>query len=275
MSKYQPNSIDDLIANAKMQLGDGVIKINVSYDQCVMAVQKAIDLYVEYHYDATEHVYVATELTPEDAEKGYITTPKEVVNVIRILGTQTYPSAYGTNMRVRGSHVGSWLSGGNIANLGDARGVVGSSNRLTSIYLAEAHRAFFNKIVYPNIPIDWNKNSKRIRFLGDMSRQCNCNPNNPNALVYEAYVVNEDLHFDCQNDIQANTTFYDNEWLKEYSAARIAKFWGQNLSKFDVQLATGMQMNGAAILDKAERDIERLEEQLFARYTYPAMMITG
>ena len=275
MSLYHPQNIEELIQAAKIHLGEGVIQINTSEQQDVLAAKKAISMYTDYHYDATERVFISQEITAADMENNYINTAPNVHNVTRVLGVNKIPNLFGRGVGHGGGSNGTSYSThafGSSSGISGG-GAVAAAQALTTYYLSEAHRTFFNSIIFPNIGIDWNAGSKRIRFLGNIRQVLGCSKS---AVVYEARVVNENLQFDCEQPEGEGSCFYDNEWLIEYTAAQIQKMWGQNLSKFsNINIASGFDFNGEQILQGAQENIEKLEEQLFSRYTLPAMMIIG
>jgi len=62
--------------------------------------------------------------------------------------------------------------------------------------------------------------------------------------------------------------------LKKYVTALIKKQWGQNLSKFEgVQLPGGVTLQGRQILEDANTEIEKLEEQSNLLQTESAIMM--
>ena len=67
---------------------------------------------------------------------------------------------------------------------------------------------------------------------------------------------------------------YNDVWLKKYVTALIKKQWGQNLSKFEgVQLPGGVTLQGRQILEDANTEIEKLEEQSNLLQTESAIMM--
>ena len=62
--------------------------------------------------------------------------------------------------------------------------------------------------------------------------------------------------------------------MKKYVTALIKKQWGQNLSKFEgVQLPGGVTLQGRQILEDANTEIEKLEEQSNLLQTESAIMM--
>ena len=70
------------------------------------------------------------------------------------------------------------------------------------------------------------------------------------------------------------TDIYNDVWLKKYVTALIKRQWGQNLSKFEgVQLPGGVTLQGRQILEDANTEIEKLEEQSNLLQTESAIMM--
>ena len=67
---------------------------------------------------------------------------------------------------------------------------------------------------------------------------------------------------------------YNDLFLKQWVTALIKKQWGQNLSKFEgVQLPGGVTLQGRQILEDANTEIEKLEEQSNLLQTESAIMM--
>jgi methyl coenzyme M reductase gamma subunit len=92
-----------------------------------------------------------------------------------------------------------------------------------------------------------------------------------NAVTSGEYII-----IDCYRKIDPTqfTDVYNDVWLKKYVTALIKKQWGQNLSKFEgVQLPGGVTLQGRQILEDANTEIEKLEEQSNLLQTESAIMM--
>ena len=92
-----------------------------------------------------------------------------------------------------------------------------------------------------------------------------------NAVTSGEYIV-----IDCYRKIDPTqfTDVYNDVWLKKYVTALIKKQWGQNLSKFEgIQLPGGVTLQGRTILEDANTEIEKLEEQSNLLQTESAIMM--
>jgi hypothetical protein len=69
---------------------------------------------------------------------------------------------------------------------------------------------------------------------------------------------------------------YDNLWIKDFSVALSMRQWGVNLMKFGgTTLPGGLQHNFQDILSEAKENIERLRLDLLEKYSQPAMFLVG
>jgi hypothetical protein len=86
-------------------------------------------------------------------------------------------------------------------------------------------------------------------------------------IVVEGYsTVNPAEYVNVYNDI----------FLKKYLTALIKKQWGINMKKFSgMQLPGGVEMNGQQIYDEATEEIQRYEEEMLDKYSFPPMGAIG
>ena len=72
------------------------------------------------------------------------------------------------------------------------------------------------------------------------------------------------------------TEIYDNMWVKDYTAAKIKKQWGQNMTKFqNVQMPGGVTLNGEMIYNDAVQELKDLDEQLRTEWETPPLDMIG
>jgi hypothetical protein len=77
-------------------------------------------------------------------------------------------------------------------------------------------------------------------------------------------------------DPDTYTDMWKDRWLQNYATAKIKYQWGSNLTKFEgMQLPGGVQFNGQKILDDAQDEIRRLEEEMNTSYSLPVMDMIG
>jgi len=69
---------------------------------------------------------------------------------------------------------------------------------------------------------------------------------------------------------------WDDRFLKQYTTAKIKYQWGSNLSKFaGVQLPGGVTLDGPRIMEEAQREIDKIEEEMQSYNVLPNEMFMG
>ena len=69
---------------------------------------------------------------------------------------------------------------------------------------------------------------------------------------------------------------YKDRMLKRYVTATFKRQWGSNLSKFDgIQLPGGVQFNGRELMEQAQTEIDKLEDQVQEMYELPPEFTVG
>ena len=73
-----------LIDYCLRRLGEPVVEINVDEDQIEDKVDDALQVYQEFHGDATQRVYYEHQLTQTDIDNKYITVPANILYVTKM-----------------------------------------------------------------------------------------------------------------------------------------------------------------------------------------------
>jgi len=74
----------------------------------------------------------------------------------------------------------------------------------------------------------------------------------------------------------AESDVWDDKFLKSYATAKIKYQWGTNLSKFaGIQMPGGVTLDGPRIMQEAQTEIDKLEEEMFNSNSLPSEIFTG
>ncbi len=72
------------------------------------------------------------------------------------------------------------------------------------------------------------------------------------------------------------TDVWDDRFLKRYATALIKYQWGTNLSKFaGIQMPGGVTLDGPRIMEEAQREIDKIEEEMQSYNVLPSDFIMG
>ena len=138
-----------------------------------------------------------------------------------------------------------------------------SSTSVIHYQMTMTHLDFLDHILVGERPIRFNQHQNRLYVDMDWQNDVNAN----DFIIIEAYrKLDPTTYTDVFNDI----------YLKRYTTALIKRQWGANLSKFEgVQMLGGVTLNGAALFEQANADIEKLEEQIQLAYELPPDYMIG
>ena len=81
MSATQPASRTELKEYCLRALGKPVIQINVDDDQLEDRIEESLQMFQEYHVDATIKTYLKHQITQDDIDNEYITLTEVTIRV--------------------------------------------------------------------------------------------------------------------------------------------------------------------------------------------------
>ena len=84
MSTSKPATREEFKQFCLRRLGAPLLEINVADEQVEDCIEIAFQYYYDYHYVATEKVYLAHAVTQEDKTIKYITVPDAIIGVMNV-----------------------------------------------------------------------------------------------------------------------------------------------------------------------------------------------
>ena len=237
------------------KLGFPVIDINVDDDQLEDRIDDALQKFRDYHYDGTEEIYLAHQVTAGDVSNTYITVADSIVGVSSILpinsGTIASNSSAGFNIFDINYQI----------RLNDFYNLLSSS--YTYYVIAREHLAMLDMIVTGELPFNYNKKVNQIDIQMDWTGRI---------------AVGDFLVFKATRIVDPTTysKVYNDSWLKSYTTALFKMQWGNNLSKYtNYTLPGGLVVNGEKIYTDAIAEVELLHTKLREEYELPPQMLVG
>ena len=249
MSTSKPASREELKQFCLRRLGAPLLEINVDDDQVEDCIEMSFSYYYDYHYDATEKVYLAHAVTQTDIDNKYLSIDDSVIGVINIL---PLGNSYSTN------------------NLFNLRYQIAlndlfafNTGPFAPYYMALQNVALAEELFVGKQGIRFQRHSNKLYVdiawgekivLGEY-------------MLIEAYQkIDPDTHTDMYND----------RWLQRYTTALIKKQWGENLKKFEgISMPGGVSFNGQKIWDEATDEIQAIEAEMISSYSLPVTDMLG
>jgi len=278
----KPTTRQGLIDYCLRQLGAPVLEINVADEQIDDLVDDTIQYFNERHYDGVEKMYLKYKITQDDIDRGRakgtngvgIVTTTGTANVVGF-GTTTFNFYETSNyIQVPNSVIGvekifkfdtSTISGGMFSikyqlflnDLYHFNSVDLLTYAMTKSYLED-----IDFLLTTEKQVRFNKRQDRLYLDIDWGAQ-----SKDTYLVLECYRA---------LDPESFSQVYNDSFVKKYLTALLKKQWGQNLIKFQgVKLPGGIELNGRAIFEDGQRELEDIKQKMSSEYELPPLDCIG
>lgn len=236
-----PTSRAELVEYILRRLGKPVINIEVDASQIDDRIDDALQMYRDYHFDATTKVYYKHQVTAEDKINKFIPVSEDIQGITRIFDVSGI--ANGSNM----FDIRYQIALNDLYTL--------TQMSIVPFYMTMQHLELLNIVLNGSKPIRFERHMNRLHIDMDW----NIIPEGT-FIVAEAY---QELDPDEFTDI------WSDRWLMKYATALVKKQWGEHLKKFPMQLPGGVVLNGQQIYNEATDEIAEMEERVVHDYSYP------
>lgn len=303
-----PRQLKDLILR---RLGAPVINIEITEDQIYDCIQRALELFGEYHYSGLNKNYYIIKVNEEQAKTGLFNLKWPVFAVQKIVRSNSSVIA-----GMGGGTVYNWvqdfvqqifsnnLQSGQCYSQSTLTGMGGNLQYYTQMM---SSMNLMQDILNPLPEYYYNQQNKQLQVYKNFTEG--------DLLIIEAYTksFNDDLKFEdnynkagtniivgqsqahqytetkYQNPIYYKSDeivqnlystsneqdVFNNRWIKDYATSLVKELWGQILSKHQgMSLPGGITIDGNRLIQEAKEEIEHLREELY-QLTLPDMIIYG
>ena len=266
----KPTSKSELKEYALRRLGKPVLEINVSDDQCDDAIDYTIQKFQQFHYDGAERVYLKHKITQADLDRAASANDSITTSTAgnsTWLESNTYIEIPQHILSIEG--IFSFTDKGT-ANIFDIR----YQMRLNDLYDFTSTQFYHYYMIQQHLgTIDFLlEGIKPTRYIATQNRLYLDMDWQADVLLDQYFVIK------CWRalDPLTWTEIYDNMWVKDYTAAKIKKQWGANMTKFqNVQMPGGVTLNGEMIYNDAVQELKDLDEQLRQQWETPPLDMIG
>lgn len=231
------------------KLGSGVSQINITDEQVDDRVDEALKYFADYHFDGSERTYYKHAVTQDDKDNKYIDLPENMIGAVQIFPIAD-PSIRSDDM----FNIRYQIALNDLYSL--------TSTSLVPYYMVMEHLALISELLVGRQPIRFQRHRQKLEIDMDWEKI-----NVGNYLLVEAYMV---------IDPDEYTKVWSDRWLANYTTALLAEQWATNLMKFkNVPLSGGIMFDADAIMTKAVKDKDKLEEEMIHKYSVPPQDFYG
>ena len=285
----KPTTREELKEYCLRQLGAPVLEINVADEQVDDLLDDTIQYFNERHFDGVEKTYLKYKITQDDIDRGRggtssagITTTG--VGIVTTTGTSTNISGFGTV-------TSNFYETSNFIQVPDS--VIGiekifkfDTSSISGGMFSIKYQLFLNDLYFFN-SVDLLQYSMTKRYLEDIDfllttdKQIRFNQRQNRLYLdidWDAQEANNFLVIECYRalDPADYSKVFNDSFVKKYLTAAIKKQWGQNLIKFQgVKLPGGVELNGRAIYEDGQRELDEIRQRMSSDYELPPMDLIG
>ena len=244
-----PTSREEFKEYCLRKLGKPVIEINVDDDQVEDRIDESLRYYWDYHFDGSDKIYYKHQVTEQNKTDRYIILPENIIGAVRI-----FPIA---DPMVRSDdlfNIRYQIALNDLYTL--------TSVSMVPYYMVMEHLALITEMLVGQQPIRYSRHKNRVYVDMDWGMI-----NVGEYILIEAYEVLDPEIWD---------QVWSDRWLQNYTTAKIKYQWGSNLTKFvGMNLPGGVQFNGEKILNDAQEEITKFEQEMISSYSLPVSDMVG
>ena len=286
----KPTTRDELKEYCLRQLGAPVLEINVADEQVDDLLDDTLQYFNERHYDGVEKTFLKYQITQDDVDRGRGSGSGSVgvtttgVGIVTTTGTSTNVSGLGTI-------TSNFYETSNFIQVPDS--VIGiekifkfDTSSISGGMFSIKYQLFLNDLYFFN-SVDLLTYKMTKSYLEDIDmllttdKQIRFNQRQNRLYLdidWNAQEANNFLVIECYRalDPADYSKVFNDSFVKKYLTAAIKKQWGQNLIKFQgVKLPGGIELNGRAIYEDGQRELDEIRQRMSSDYELPPMDMIG
>lgn len=256
------------------RLGAPVVEINVDGSQIEDRLDDAMQLFSEFHFDGVEKVYLKYQLKQEDIDNGYIVMKAENTGFDDSDRNVTATEAGVTETVALEDLITSVIRVFQLRNTSIGMFDIRYQYALNELYtfgsfdlqnyaMIQQYLNLISDILTPEKQIEFSRVTNKITFPMTLRQEFHAG----DYIIIECYRV---------LDPRIYPEIYNDRLLKKYTTALIKRQWGENLSKFEgITMPGGVTFNGKRMIDEAQAELDKIEEQIINEFELPPNFIVG
>ena len=258
---------EQLVDYCLRRLGEPVIEVNVDEDQIEDKIDDALQLYREFHSDATQRNYYEHQLTDLDIANKFIRLPSRIIYVTKMFSASS-------------SFVGStnMFSFDYQFAMSDFHSLTQSGGGLAYYDQMRSYMELVDMKINGLPIINFTRRLDKLYIWSDIEDGALTAGDHICIECYEVVPTPEDIeNTPLDSGVFPDvSSIYNDMFMKDYTTALIKEQWGMNLSKFEgMQLPGGVILNGRLILEDARGELETLRERMRLEQEEPPFFLVG
>lgn len=298
MSIHAPQNPKELKDAILTRLGAPILNVELTEDMIYNCIQRALELFGEYHYDGLNKGYHAFYIGDDDELYKHGVFDLRGSNIFAV--TKIVRTNIGSITSMDGNATYPWFTDFLLGMAGINGGMGSSCNKFYGPNAFGADLGYFTQLMtymsmmqdmLSPLPDFWyNGANEQLKVMGNFQKR--------DVIIVEVFTLaysgvdktvgntagygyagpadqwtvaeqwdNMDRSLPQRvagEDSMVKQGAYNNRWVKDYATTLSKELLGQVLAKHQgLQLPGGVTLNGERLLEEAEREKERLREELY------------
>jgi len=240
--------LKNYIAN---KLGQGIVRVDITDDQYSAIINDTIQRFYEEIQDGVEEQTLIINIPKSTGMTGIneITLDDTIMSISEMYYADGAPSTNSSIDPFNANYIMADIYRHSI-------NTASTSGTMSLVYVAKTYFEELANMFNRDIAYDFNTFTKKL----------NINQSLKNDIVLACTVYKA----------ISSTNLYSHQFVKRYSVALAKEQWGTNMLKYNgAVLLGGMEMNGQFYIDSAEKDMEKIEEDIWSKWNEPLGIYVG
>ena len=272
MAGYVSNNPKELKDVILRRLGAPIINVEVTTDQIYDCIQRALELFGDYHYDGLHKGYIAFKIGDSELYRnGTFDIKDDRVFAI----TQIIRTNIGSITSMDGNATYPWFTDFLMGMAGINGGMGSSCNRFYGPNAFGADLGYFTQLMQYRgmmqdmlspLPDYWyNESTGLLKIMGNFQMD--------DLIICEVWIKSYIDVPDMVGNVSGYATAggtpnikqgsYNNRWVKDMATAMVKELWGEILFKHQgLQLPGGVTVDGQTLKIEARERQDALREEL-------------
>ena len=267
--KRRVDTEEKLVNYIRTNLGEPLITVDCTDGQILQCIDDTFQKFADWKFEPQQNMLLVIEALPgvsdyilDDRVKAIygcsLSTGQVAGGGLGMWGGlpmgEMMPPMYvpatdfqGNQSSLVGSNLGGSATGvaGGVA--GPHSGGMSGGNPIEAAWAAMTDMQTMQHMFGASVNFDFNSSNKTLRIFEEVS--------GPIAIECAMEYV-PDPSYDIA---------YSDPWIKAYSLNLVKKLWGNNTGKYDSPLVGGATINYGRLIDEAQSEIDKLDEELILR----------
>jgi len=231
------------------KLGQGIVNVDITDDQYAQIINDTIQRFYEELQDGIEEQTLIINIPKNDKPLSEVILTDDIMGITDVYYADGNPSKNDSIDPFNANYIMADIYRHSL-------NTASTNSTMSLVYIAKTYFETLSTLFNRNVAYNYNPFSKKLSINQTLNNN-----------IIMACIVFKAID---------STKIYSHQFVKRYSVALAKYQWGTNMMKYSgAVLLGGMELNGQFYIDSAERDLEKIEEDIWSKWNTPLGIFVG